>query len=75
MPSVVAKEPCGVHVETPGCPVAGNQLTVKVLVTLVNPLEVLHQHVIHLVWVLLGIIAVWNPTGNELLAKAKYRFQ
>ena len=75
MPSVVAKEPRGVHVETPWCPVSRNELTVKVDVTLVNPLEVLHQHVIHLLWVLCSVIVVWNPAGNELFVNEKYKFQ
>ena len=59
------------HVETPGCSVARNQLTFMVYVTLINPLEVLHQHVIDLVWVLRGIIVALHSAGYELLAKAK----
>merc|ERR1719209_992778 len=56
VPSIVAKEPSSMHVQTPGCSVARNQLTAIVYVTLINPLEVLHQHVVHLVWVLCSII-------------------
>ena len=69
----LAKEPCSVHVKTPGCPVPRDRLAIEVQVALVNPLEVLHQHVVDLVGIFRSVVIMWNPAIQEILENSNIR--